>query len=185
MRAPRLERLGDLAGASEGVPPLSFWQMPEKIYRLSLEWKPNDPSDEYVAPWVLEARLDGTSLLDLVREWELEHVPEQEKEIAGGYAGLQRWNADNLYEWLNEPVPGYEYPEDTERKATLLGCSCGVLDCWPLEVSVTITEQNVIWSDFLQPFRRKSWSYDGFGPFTFHRAQYEAEVRRAIANAPA
>lgn len=156
--------------------------MPEKIYRLSLEWKPlADIPDRFA----LETRLDDTLLLDLVREWEFEHVPEQEKDIAAGYAQLQPWYLHLLRAWLGEPVPETEY-SDISGKTALLSCACcGIVDCWPLLVDITLTEEHVIWSDFLQPYRRHTWSYDGFGPFTFWRAQYEAEVRRAIANAPA
>ena len=159
--------------------------MPAKIYRLSLEWKPTNSNDESIDRFSLDARLDGVLFLDLVREWELGHMPGQEKDIAGSYAGLQMWNVGSLYQWLNAPPPNYDCAEKDEHKAVLLGCSCGVLDCWPLESDITMTDQQVIWSNFRQPFRKETWSYDSFGPFTFHRTQYEAEVRHAIANAPA
>lgn len=157
--------------------------MSSHIYHLTLEWKLGDPGSEYDDCYTLEAQLDGVSLLALVRDWELQHVPEGEKDIAGAYAGLQTMNAPTLYKWLSEPVPGF-YGWSTERKVCLVGCSCGVLDCWPLEAEVTVTETQVTWSGFQQPFRRESWSYEGFGPFTFKRTQYEAEVRRALANVP-
>lgn len=182
MGAPRLERLSQVAEAPNRKPPLSFWQMPEKIYHLSLKWKPVENIPNRFA---LEVRLDDTLLIDLVREWELKHVPEQDKGIAGGYAQLRPWHTGLLRAWLGEPIPETEY-SDVSGKTALLSCACcGIVDCWPLLVDIAFTQDHTSWSDFLQPFRRKSWSYGGFGPFTFHRAQYEAEVRRAMADAPA
>lgn len=154
--------------------------MPEKIYHLSLEWKPVENIPDRFS---LEIRLDDTLFIDLVREWELEHVPEREKELAGSYSGLRMWNASSLFQWIGEVDPSWGDYEP--EKASLLSCECGELGCWPLEADVTLTDQRAIWSSFVQPHRSETWSYDGFGPFTFHCAQYEAEVRRAIANAPA
>ncbi|MFC6592141.1 hypothetical protein ACFP81_09095 [Deinococcus lacus] len=155
--------------------------MTEKICRLSLKWQPlADIPDRFA----LETRLDDTPFIDLVREWELEHVPEQEKELAGDYMELRFWSLGSSLIWLKSLYLKPQKLSSGSGRATLLGCPCGILECWPLEADITITDEHVIWSNFLQPHRPDTWSYDGFGPFTFHRAQYEAEVRRAIASAP-
>ena len=55
----------------------------------------------------------------------------------------------------------------------MLGCTCGVIECWFLQVSVRLSPDLVTWSDFGQ-FHRPSWLYE-LGPFTFEREQYEAQ----------
>jgi hypothetical protein len=68
-------------------------------------------------------------------------------------------------------------PDDPRRgKATVLGCSCGIVDCWFLLVRVQVLPSLVIWSEFGQ-FHRPEWHY-GLGPFTFDRRQYEGELAR-------
>jgi hypothetical protein len=62
--------------------------------------------------------------------------------------------------------------ESTEEKTALLGCGCGEVGCSPLMARITVTDDTVTWDEFEQP-TRPGWDYDGFGPFTFDRAQYE------------
>jgi|GEM_PF-804408 len=64
--------------------------------------------------------------------------------------------------------------EPAESKATLFGCTCGILDCWFLLVRITIGDNVVIWSDFEQ-FHR-NWIYP-LGPFVFDRQDYERQVQ--------
>ena len=76
---------------------------------------------------------------------------------------------------LDEPRdPGFVLePDDPRRsKATVLGCSCGIIDCWFLQVRVRLLSEVVVWSEFEQ-FHRPHWRYD-LGPITFDRRQYEA-----------
>jgi hypothetical protein len=66
-------------------------------------------------------------------------------------------------------------PDDSRRtKATVLGCTCGITECWFIQARVELLPERVIWSDFGQ-FHRPHWSYD-FGPFTFDRNQYESQL---------
>jgi hypothetical protein len=44
--------------------------------------------------------------------------------------------------------------------------------------TVEVRDEAVNWRDFRQP-HRKSWRYEGFGPFSFDRAQYLAALDRA------
>lgn len=70
-------------------------------------------------------------------------------------------------------------PDDRRRrKATVLGCTCGIVECWFLMVEITLLDDVVIWSDFEQ-FHRP-WVY-ALGPFVFDRAAYE----RALEPLPA
>ncbi|MEF2276967.1 hypothetical protein V3W47_01570 [Deinococcus sp. YIM 134068] len=113
----------------------------------------------------VEVLVDGTNLIELVRNWEAEHTPEPK--LAGQYAGLQESPADLLKAWL---VPG-------EWKAHLLVCDgCLEWGCWPLQARIIREGERVIWSEFEQPHRRETWSYDGFGPFVFDAVQHDTEI---------
>ncbi|MCP2015113.1 hypothetical protein L1280_002274 [Deinococcus sp. HSC-46F16] len=131
------------------------------LSRLSLRWVPSSVGEGKE----VEVLIDGVNLLDLARAWETTHTPEPG--LAGGYVGVQHWEADFLqHGFALEPV-----------RVNLLECGCGVWGCWPLQAQVTREGERVIWSEFVQPHRRASWSYDGFGPFVFSAEQYEAQVR--------
>jgi hypothetical protein len=134
--------------------------------------------------------INGVDLIELVRAAELPHA---EREIArraaageaidfgvdalaGNYHPMHlsafAWPSREL---LGEPsgaaARGFTLaPDDPRRgKATLLGCTCGITECWFLLVSITVLEDVVIWSDFEQ-FHRP-WLYD-LGPFVFDKPAY-------------
>jgi hypothetical protein len=67
--------------------------------------------------------------------------------------------------------------DDNPNRVTLMGCGCGVIECWPLLATIDVRDQYVRWHSFRQP-HRPAWRYDGFGPFAFDRSQYD----RAIAD---
>jgi len=80
-------------------------------------------------------------------------------------------------ELLDRPRdPGFVLGPDNpcRGKATVLGCTCGIVECWFVQVRVQLLAEVVIWSDFGQ-FHRPLWQYD-LGPFTFDRRQYEAQL---------
>jgi len=96
--------------------------------------------------------------------------------VIGCYAGLVlgRSQFGDLRRYLlgeREPWPG--------RRVPLLGCICGVLDCWPLVASVDLDGDIVRWSEFEQPHRPERDYWD-FGPFVFDRAGYD-EALEAVA----
>lgn len=155
--------------------------MSEHRDHLSLEWKRIEGrTDEWA--YELAVLINQTPLLDLLHDWEDAHETDESKKITLSHGPL-RCNFDHyLSGWLNEKF--HRYDSAPPPKATLLGCACGELGCWPLEVTVTLTEQTAVWSDFFQPFRPQSTLYDGFGPFVFDREHYEKVVRQAIANSP-
>lgn len=65
-------------------------------------------------------------------------------------------------------------PEDPAiGKTTILECSCGNPGCWFMQVSITINESTVIWSEFTQFYR--DWKLD-LEPLKFEKKQYEAEL---------
>jgi hypothetical protein len=98
-------------------------------------------------------------------------------EPSGGYAGIipAHFNFGDLTRY-------YEAREDRQwskpQHAWVLGCDCGEVGCWPLTVRITVTADDVIWSDFSQDHRPK-WDYTGFGPFAFKRQQYVSAVATA------
>ena len=100
--------------------------------------------------------------------------------MAGNYIGLVAgyMRIDLAGQFLGgQGTPMFE--GDGERTA-LLGCGCGEVGCSPLMARITVTDQTVTWDDFEQP-TRPDWDYEGFGPFSFDRAQYERALM-AIAD---
>ena len=126
-------------------------------------------------PTSIEPVVGGVGLVDRVAAYERD----QGYEPAGDYGGLVpahfRFGDLTTYfrgeERRQSPGPG---------RLWLLGCDCGEVGCWPLEARVTVAGESVTWSEFRQPFR-EAWSYEGFGPFVFHRPAYDDAVARAVA----
>jgi hypothetical protein len=59
--------------------------------------------------------------------------------------------------------------------APLLGCPCGIWQCWPLTARIAVTASTVTWSSFRQP-HREQWGELAIGPFTFERGAFEAAL---------
>jgi hypothetical protein len=138
----------------------------------------------------VEIRINQRPLIDLVREAELPFAQKElEERIADGQAPSQLFLLAGDYNYLppslvfrpcrnllDEPWKhGFVLAEDDSRtgKATLLGCTCGVIECWFLQARVTISMEMVTWSDFGQ-FHR-DWDLQ-LGPFSFERLQYELQL---------
>jgi len=136
-------------------------------------------------------RINGRPLIELVRAAEepwakaeyLERLPEFENPdgfrfVPGDYHYLPAHRVLlPSREWLGEPSePGFVLDADDPRrnKATVLGCTCGIIQCWFLQVRVQVLPEVIVWSDFGQ-FHRPHWRYD-LGPFTFDRRDYEAQL---------
>jgi len=134
----------------------------------------------------LEFLINGRSLLELVREHERPlAAADGQPGLEGTYEPLsfRRAPRDLLY-----GDPSFQYARGDGR-TTLIGCGCGVVECWPLVARIDVTSDEVVWHRFAQPFRR--WSYDTFGPFRFERVRYDGAVEdldrrlRAEARFPA
>jgi hypothetical protein len=144
---------------------------------------PNEPTARgYRA---LDIALDGRSFLEFVRDAEAPFAAaEGHPDLAGRYEGLPAASVlpPSQHFWGKPRDELHAYGE----KVALYDCECGCPGCWPLVVRITVAGQIVSWSDFEQPHRgprsRASWwQYDGFGPFTFDRNEYEAALARAVA----
>lgn len=115
----------------------------------------------------LHILINGTSLIDLVRPVEL---PFAELEDAPGIAGS--------YGWLNDEDG--EIQRLKTEECMVLGCNCGIPECWPLTTRVSFSENVVNWSNFRNSHteaRTIPWDYSTLGPFFFDRQQYENAVR--------
>ena len=123
---------------------------------------------------VVEILINSVSLARLAADFELPRY-----NLDSAYVGLPCEDlAAPRSHFLDDPDPLYIYDE----RVQLLGCCCGSSFCWPLACHIQAGPDMVTWSDFLQPFRGKEssegyWSYDGFGPFTFDRCQYEQALQ--------
>jgi hypothetical protein len=121
----------------------------------------------------IKIKVNGVDLPELVRGAELPSArANDEEDLAGNYIGLVAgyMRVDLAGQFLGgRGTPMFSGSED---KTALLGCGCGEVGCSPLMARVTVTEDTITWADFEQP-TRPEWDYDGFGPFTFDRGQYE------------
>jgi hypothetical protein len=146
--------------------------------RLDLQWL-DTPMEEGTLVRALAIRIDGRSLIDLVRDIEAPFPQAQgDADLAGSYAWLPEWH-HLAAEFQNPSV-------DAGTKTTLLGCTCGEPGCWPLLAKITPHDDVVVWSEFEQPYRdgtggRSAWRYEAFGPFVFARDQYDAELAKLRA----
>ena len=127
---------------------------------------------------VVEIFVNGRNLRKIVRDIELPFATrEKEPNLAGGYTGLP---PENVFlpsrRFLGEREEYYDF-DDSRGRIPVLGCGCGVVDCWPLLVEIVETEDQVVWRNFWQPRRRK-WSYELLEPFVFGRAQYLDQLGR-------
>ena len=143
-----------------------------------------------------EVRINGHPLIELIRVAEepwtsaeyLERLPEFENPAEfifepGAYMhlGAHQFLLPSR-NWLDQPEePGFILDENDPRrhKTTVLGCSCGITECWFVQVRIEVEPDVVRWSDFGQ-FHRPDWIY-ALGPFMFDRHAYEAQLARELA----
>ncbi|MFE7777393.1 hypothetical protein ACFU5O_26575 [Streptomyces sp. NPDC057445] len=133
-------------------------------------------------------RVDGTDLrvhaADATREpWRLENqddtTPEEREEfLFSQHAGLtQDELGDPARHFLGEGGPGLL--RATTGAVAVLGCSCGIWECWPLLTHITVTPETVEWSGFRQPYR-PTWGELPMGPYVFPRAAYENALAHPV-----
>ena len=156
-----------------------------------------DPA-KYI-PWTggggfqpVEIRINGIGLIELVRGVEEPFVEaEVQQRVASGEDINEIGFSPGRYFYLppslvippsrnllNEPWDhGFVLAPEDKRfgKSTVLGCTCGVIECWFIVVRIKLDINTVEWSDFSQ-FHR-NWPYN-LGPFTFRRAKYEEELAK-------
>ncbi|MEV1247950.1 hypothetical protein ACIBO2_29220 [Nonomuraea sp. NPDC050022] len=142
---------------------------------------------------LIEIVIDGVRLLDLVREAELpyarseqleraeEFAPEPAPLLAGEYSYFPGTGWPSRH-YLGEPTEVAYNQEDDETM--LLGCTCGIPECWALLARIEVTDTEVRWSGFSNSAR--DWDLSAtLGPFVFSRRQYEQALRATARPAPA
>ena len=123
--------------------------------------------------------IDGISLIDRLSEFERSFAhAEGSPHLAGNYDGLPLFNVSlPSQHWFG----GDSVYHLRDGRSLVLGCECGVEDCWPFLARITATEDAVRWWDFRQPYRadltdRSVWDYRIFPSFTFRRHAYDRAV---------
>jgi hypothetical protein len=121
--------------------------------------------------------VNGRDLVHLAKEAELPFaVRGGNPRLAGQYIGLP---AEAVFSpsrrLLGEPDERYD---DWDGRISVLGCGCGVVGCWPLQVKIKVKKGLVVWEDFRRPHRPR-WSYDALGPLVFDREEYETILRES------
>jgi hypothetical protein len=121
--------------------------------------------------------IDGKPLSSLIAEFE---AANGYTDPAAGYGGLapDYFNYGPLLPYFCADA-GNQGDSDRNEEIYVLGCECGEVGCWPLMTSVTRLGTGYQWSAFRHPYRPQR-NYEGFGPFTFERHQYENAVREAV-----
>jgi hypothetical protein len=153
-----------------------------RVALLPVSWEPGE--------WpVVGIEVDGVPLIERVRELELPYARAEEveraaevadwppgalaRELAGNYIPLSSPFAWPSRHFLGEPI---ELPHGGDDGETVvLGCTCGINDCWSLLVRIDLTEHLVAWSGFRNSSR--GWDLSGLGPLVFDREQYEGSLR--------
>lgn len=111
--------------------------------------------------------INGQSLITLVRQVEMPFAREEGAPYLAG-----------AYDWLLS-VECDMHRLTTER-CLVLGSSCGIPSRWPLTAQVTVAEDTVTWSHFINGERtigcEHVWDYSELGPFVFERGQYTDAV---------
>lgn len=126
---------------------------------------------------ILGIFINGTHFIQMLQQYETQF----ESEIAGGYEGLTVDSFSSLERHFLGQLDENDY-YFRDGKIQLLGCNCGIPECWPMLVHITALENTVIWSDFEQPYRSIDspggyWDYSKFKPLQFDREQYTNELQ--------
>jgi hypothetical protein len=114
-----------------------------------------------------EPQLNGTSLVDLIRD-----VEQRQPLGPNRYAGMPSSLLPSLAQMLDAADAG-----DTPQGAQVLGCSCGDFGCGWVRLVIVTTPTTVTWQDVVgSRFAGTPGVYAAVGPFIFDRQQYEHAV---------
>ena len=133
----------------------------------------------------IDIYIDGRFLVDIIREVETPFFAAEDSDtggfVAGGYLSLSRLDSylpsRNL---LGEPFQHYFDIEPDNihyGKSILLGCTCGITECWFLVAQITLTATTVQWSRIGQFHRNCEYDLE----FVFDRQQYESQLTNPSA----
>lgn len=130
----------------------------------------------------LQINIYGQSLIDLVRK------------VEQPFADLEgRPHAAGEYDWM--VCVACDLFDATAQEVMVLGCTCGMADCWPLLCKVDRFLGQVRWTGFYNPYRTVEsvaklddpahrrivpWDYKELG-FAFDRSQYDAAFAELLS----
>ena len=91
-------------------------------------------------------------------------VPTRPPRVPGGErvgTGVEEPGERDVHRCADDPVSDGERTGEPESAywsgqsvVALLGCDCGEVGCWPLEVRIVRSDSLVTWCGFTQPFRQ-------------------------------
>ena len=116
--------------------------------------------------------INGEPLLELIR-WREQSFAAKDGQgcIAGDYAYLSLIDFEELF--LRTALEA-DLAQD-ERDVVLLGCPCGIWNCWYLALRIKFETETVKLYEFKNP-RRRDWRY-GL-EFKFDRASFVGEISK-------
>nr|WP_315112010.1 hypothetical protein [uncultured Campylobacter sp.] len=116
--------------------------------------------------------INGEPLLELIRQPEQSFAVKNRRGcIAGDYAYLSLIDFEELF--LRTALEA-DLAQD-ERDVVLLGCPCGIWNCWYLALRIKFETKTVKLYEFKNP-RRKDWRY-GL-EFKFDRVSFVSEISK-------
>lgn len=117
--------------------------------------------------------INGKKLIDVLKEIERKFVTlDRSQDLAGSYESMQILQ---LYNHLMFPAH-HMYIEN--NKVSLLTCVCGEEACWPFLVHISDNDNEVIWSEYKQPY--KTWDYSELKPLIFSKKEYMHEINNLL-----
>lgn len=118
--------------------------------------------------------INGEPLLELIRRREQSFAAKDgQASIAGSYAYLSLIDFEKLF--LDALLPNGRLAASGERSVVLLGCPCGIWDCWYLALKAKFEAETVKLYEF-KNLRRKDWQY-GL-EFKFDRVSFVSEISK-------
>ncbi|MDR3197131.1 MAG: hypothetical protein LBU34_04610, partial [Planctomycetaceae bacterium] len=143
--------------------------MMQKIFEIYSGKFDEQPCD-FVKIYVTWKDIKG-SLINLLKIWEAPFAKYPNR------PGAYHWKrAATLYRELMVDPCSFPY-------RTVLDCTCLNEGCWPFQVIVEETENQVLWTKFLQPHRDRDsyadefWDYSRYPSLVFNKQQYYAELQ--------
>ena len=138
----------------------------------SIKFYPNDYEMNGEGLTEVVVAINGEPLLELIRRCEQSFAAKDGQScIAGDYAYLSLIDFEELF--LRTALEA-DLAQD-ERDVVLLGCPCGIWDCWYLALKIKFETETVKLYDFTNP-RRKDWQY-GL-EFKFDRVSFVSEISK-------
>ena len=140
----------------------------------SIKFYPNDYEMNGESFTEVVVTINDKPLLELIRQREQSFAAKDgQASIAGDYAYLSLIDFKKLF--LDALLPNGQLAASSERSVVLLGCPCGIWDCWYLALKIKFEANAVKFTDFTN-LRRKDWQY-GL-EFKFDRVSFVGEISK-------